>query len=178
MFALLICAALIYLVIGSFEDTVLLSGLERKSERAIDALKDLSSPRALVRRDGETKRISSREVVVGDILILEEGDRIAADATILTDSDLLVDDSLLTGESEPVTKTLGHLVYSGSLVVRGGGTAVVTAIGLQTEIGTIGKSLKQISLVQSPLQLDIRTLIRRFATFGVTLSLIVCVGYG
>jgi P-type Ca2+ transporter type 2C len=189
MFALLICAALIYLVIGSFEDTVLLSGFialsigitiyqERKSERAIDALKDLSSPRAIVKRDGETRRIPSREVVVGDLLILEEGDRIAADATILTGNDLLVDDSLLTGESEPVTKTLGDLVYSGSLVVRGGGTAVVKAIGLQTEIGTIGKSLKQITLVQSPLQLDIRTLIRRFAIFGVCLSLIVCIGYG
>lgn len=189
MFALLICAALIYLVIGSFEDTVLLSGFialsigitiyqERKSERAIDALKDLSSPRALVKRNGETKRIPSREVVVGDILILEEGDRIAADAIILTSSDLSVDDSLLTGESEPVTKTLDHLVYSGSLVVRGGGTAVVQAIGLQTEIGRIGKSLKQITLVQSPLQLDIRTLIRRFAIFGVILSLIVCLGYG
>ncbi len=189
MFALLICAALVYLVIGSFEDTVLLSGFialsigitiyqERKSERAIDALKDLSSPRALVKRDGESKRIPSREVVVGDLLILEEGDRITADATILTCNDLLVDDSLLTGESEPVAKVLGDLVYSGSLVVRGGGSAVVQAIGLQTEIGKIGKSLKQIVLVQSPLQRDIRTLIRRFAIFGVTLSLVVCIIYG
>lgn len=161
--ALLTCAALVYLLIGSFEDTVLLSGFialsigitiyqERKSERAIDALKDLSSPRALVKRDGESRRIPSREVVVGDLLILEEGNRITADATILTCNDLLV--------------------------VRGGGSAVVQAIGLQTEIGKIGKSLKQIVLVQSPLQRDIRTLIRRFAIFGVTLSLVVCIIYG
>lgn len=189
MFALLLLAAFVYLLIGSLEDAALLScfiaisiGIttfqERKSERAIEALKDLSSPRALVIRNGIAERISGREVVVGDLLILEEGDRIAADAQLGESHDLLVDESLLTGESEPIDKGSNQIVYSGSLVVRGGGTAVVHAIGLQTEIGKIGKSLKQITNAESPLQADIRVLIKRFAIFGVSLSLLVCLIYG
>lgn len=189
MFALLVIAALIYYLIGSLEDTVLLGcfigisiGItiyqERKSERAISSLKDLSSPQALVKRDGELKRIPSREVVVGDLLILEEGDRVTADADLINCSDFLLDESLLTGESEPVTKEGGQSIYAGSLVVRGRGAGIVQAIGLQTELGKIGKSLKQIAMIQSPLQADIRRLISRFALFGLIVSVIVCLTYG
>jgi len=189
MFALLLLAAFIYLLIGSLEDALLLScfialsiGIttfqERKSEKAIEALKDLSSPRALVIRDGIATRISGREVVVGDLLILEEGDRIAADSQIIDSHDLLVDESLLTGESEPIEKNADQPLYSGSLVVRGGGKALVKAIGLQTEIGKIGKSLKQITNAESPLQTDIRILVKRFAILGVSLSILVCLIYG
>ena len=189
MFILLLLAGFVYLLIGSLEDALLLlffillsigvtAFQERKSEKAIEALKDLSSPRALVIRDGQIQRISGREVVVGDLLVLEEGDRVAADAQISESHDLLVDESLLTGESEPIEKNIHQEIFSGSLVVRGGGTALVKEIGLQTEIGKIGKSLKQISNTESPLQVDIQVLIKRFAIFGVGLSIFVCLIYG
>ena len=189
MFSLLLLAGTVYLIIGSIEDALLLlcfialsigitAYQEHKSERAIEALKDLSSPRALVIREGQTERIAGREVVIGDQLILEEGDRIAADALVLDSHDLLIDESLLTGESEPIEKMNGKKVYSGSLIVRGSGLATVTAISMQTEIGKIGKSLEQISHIESPLQSDIRILIKRFAIFGVCLSMAVFLIYG
>ncbi len=189
MFALLIVASFIYLLIGSLDDALLLLcfillsiGItiyqSRKSERAIEALKDLSSPRALVMRDGTSKRISGREVVVGDLLILEEGDRIAADAKILESHDLLLDESLLTGESEPIEMRAEQIVHSGTLIVRGSGIAMVTAIGIHTEIGKIGKSLEQVNKTQSPLQIDTQILIKRFAIFGALLSLAVFIAYG
>lgn len=189
MFSLLLLAAFVYLLLGSLEDALLLTvfiGLsigittfqERKSEKAIEALKDLSSPRALVIREGKTIRISGREVVVGDTLILEEGDRIAADAQLVSCHDLLVDESLLTGESEPVEKNIDQVIFSGSMAIRGSGEAIVLKIGLQTEIGKIGKSLDQIVNSESPLQVDIRSLIKKFAIFGVSLSLIVFLIHG
>jgi Ca2+-transporting ATPase len=122
----------------------------------LDALRDLSSPRALVIRDGARIRIAGREVVRGDVMVLAEGDRIAADAVILDADDLLADESLLTGESVPVSKFAAagerqgaaqpdgdnlHAVFSGTLVVRGTATAEITATGIRTEIGKIGQSI-------------------------------------
>src|SRR6476660_1483877 len=112
MFLLLIVAALIYIALGDLRESAILSisvvvilGItifqERKTERALEALRDFSSPRALVLRDGIEQRIAGREVVRDDILILTEGDRVPADATILSCNDLMVDESLLTGESVP-----------------------------------------------------------------------------
>jgi Ca2+-transporting ATPase len=113
---------------------------ERKSERALEALRDLSSPRALVIREGEQMRIAGREVVVGDLLVLAEGDRVAADAMVCRATNLAVDESLLTGESVPVAKIAATepaermgapggdatpFVFSGSMVVPGKGTARV-----------------------------------------------------
>lgn len=189
MFSLLLLAALIYLIIGSLEDALLLTSFialsivlttfqEHKSEKAIEALKDLSSPRALVIRDGIKIRIPGRDLVPGDLMVLEEGDRIAADSKLIRSHDLLVDESLLTGESEPIEKKVTHSIYSGSMVVRGGGQAIVEKIGLQTEIGKIGKSLHQIDDYKSPLQSDIKVLIKRFAFFGISLSLLICLIYG
>lgn len=189
MFSLLLVAGFVYLLIGSLEDAVMLTAFiaasigitayqERKSEKAIEALKDLSSPRAMVIRNSQLQRVAGREVVVGDLLVLQEGDRIAADARLIEGHDLLIDESLLTGESEPIDKHAEDLVFSGSLVVRGGGMALVEAIGMQTELGKIGKSLSQLSTIISPLQADIKVLINRFAIFGVTLSAIVFLIYG
>lgn len=188
-FALLLLAGFIYLVIGKIDDALILIGFifisagitlyqERKSEKAIDALKDLSSPRAIVIRDGITQRIAGKEIVVGDILILEEGDRIPADALLLEAHDLLVDESLLSGESEPVKKDDANQVHSGCMVIRGSGVAKVTAIGMQTELGKIGKSLKQIIMLNSPLQEDIGQLIKRFTIFGIFLSALVLLIFG
>lgn len=189
MFALLLLAALLYLILGSIEDSLLLFSFivlsiaittfqEHKSEKAIEALKDLSSPRALVIREGIAQRIPCKEVVAGDVLILEEGARIPADSTLVTSNDLLVDESLLTGESEPIPKRVNQPIYSGTMVVRGGGQAIVQSIGLQTEIGKIGKSLHVIDNTESPLQSDIKVLIKRFALFGTSLSILVCLIYG
>ena len=188
-FALLLLAGSIYLVIGKIDDALILLGFifisvgitlfqERKSEKAIEALKDLSSPRAIVIRDGITQRIAGKYIVVGDILILEEGDRIPADALLIEAHDLLVDESLLTGESDPAKKDGTNQVHSGCMVIRGSGIAQVTAIGMQTELGKIGGSLKQISPLDSPLQEDIGVLIRRFTIFGISLSALVLVILG
>ena len=189
MFGLLIAAGLIYLAIGDIEDALILLGFiaisisitlfqQRKSEKAIEALKDLSSPRALVIRDGVIQRIAGRDIVVGDILMLEEGDRIPADATLLDAHDLMTDESLLTGESEPISRSNGDHIHSGCMVIRGGGVAQVTAIGMQTELGKIGKSLQQITITDSPLQQDIAILIKRFSLFGIGLSILVLLIYG
>ena len=189
MFGLLLVAGAIYLIIGSFEDALILLGFiaisiaitlyqQRKSEKAIDALKDLSSPRALVIRDGIKQRIASKEVALGDLLALEEGSRIPADALLIECHDFLVDESMLTGESEPVDKSNNELIYSGCLVIRGTGMAIVQAIGLKTELGKIGTSLGEIEGLESPLQQDIAVLIKRFAVYGLALSFIVFLIYG
>ena len=168
MFLLLLSCGIIYLIIGSLEDALILLGSvciivtmsflqERKSERTLEALRDLSSPRALVLRDGMQKRIAGRDVVTGDIVFLSEGDRIPADAFLLESQNLSVDESLLTGESVPVRKQLMHpdaalpavkpggddlpYLFSGTLVVQGTGIARVTAIGENTELGKIGKAI-------------------------------------
>ena len=115
MFALLLGSGVIYLLLGSLEEALLLLffagssvGIaivqEGRSERVLDALRDLTSPRALVIRDGKRVRIPSREVVRGDLILLAEGDRVPADAVIRVAEDLQADESLLTGEAIPVRK--------------------------------------------------------------------------
>ena len=115
MFLLLIAAGLVYLLLGSASDALMLLAFvllamsitiyqERKTERVLEALRDLSSPRALVVRDGERRRIAGREVVQGDLIVLTEGDRVPADARLLSAHDLQLDESLLSGESLPVPK--------------------------------------------------------------------------
>jgi len=116
MLILLVIAGLIYLFLGEMQDTIMLLlfvfviiGItfyqERKTEKTLEALRNLSSPRALVIRDGEQKRIAGREVVKGDIVVINEGDRVPADAIVLLSENLSIDESLLTGESIPVMKT-------------------------------------------------------------------------
>ena len=116
MLLLLIGAGAIYLVLGELKDSVVLLvsifvvlGIslyqQRKTERALEALRDLSSPRALVIRNGKEKRIAGCEVVRGDMVVLQEGDRVPADALVLSAVSLSVDESLLTGESVPVRKS-------------------------------------------------------------------------
>ncbi len=116
MFLLLIACGTLYLTLGNVRKSLMLLGFvfvimaiefyqEKKTEKALDALKDLASPRALVIRDGLEKRIAGREVVNGDIIVLQEEDRVPADATVLCSVNLTADESLLTGESAPVRKT-------------------------------------------------------------------------
>lgn len=205
MFALLIAAGVIYLLLGSVDDALMLLAFvfvsmgitiyqERKTERVLETLRDLSSPRALVVRQGEQVRIPGREVVRGDLLVLEEGDRIAADGVLVESHDLLIDESLLTGESVAVSKHAvkrtnqpraeeteidsPYRVFSGSMIVQGGGLATVTAIGGETEIGKIGRALQSLETERSPLQVEIALLVKRFAYLGAAVSLLVFLLYG
>ena len=116
MLLLLLASGALYMVLGDIQEALMLLGFvfviigitlyqERKTERSLEALRDLSSPRALVIRDGASKRIAGREVVMDDIIILTEGDRVPADGIVLAANNLTVEESLLTGESLPVHKT-------------------------------------------------------------------------
>jgi len=203
MFLLLIVSGLIYLATGEKEEAAMLlmfvfvvMGItiyqERKTERALEALKDLSSPRALVIRGGKRIRIAGREVVRSDILMLAEGDRVPADAAMRACTNLQVDESLLTGESVPVRKISCSeipdiarpggddlpFVYSGTLVVSGHGIAEVVGTGARTELGKIGKALSSVETQQTPLQRDTKKLVRDVAVVGLILSIMVIIIYG
>ncbi len=204
MLALLIGGGIVYLALGDVKEAVILLVFaclsvlitviqEARTERVLDALRDLTSPRALVIRASERKRIAGREVVRGDLIILSEGDRVPADARLLSVQDLQADESLLTGESVPVRKiqsAASHdtaarpggddlpFVYSGSLIVRGSGTAEVTATGPRSEIGKIGKSLGDLETTAPHLQTQTRRLVGIFALVGGAVSLLVVVLYG
>ena len=198
MFILLVACGSLYMLLGDIQEGLMLLGFvffvmgiefyqEKKTEKALDALKDLASPRALVIREGKTIRIAGREVVTDDIVILQEGDRVPADAVVLDCVNLMADESLLTGESVSVRKRIikeGEqafipggddipYVYSGSMIVQGNGVVRVTATGMNTEIGKIGKALE--SIVEEPTQLkrEMGTLVRRLTIIGVTLCFIV-----
>ena len=184
MLQLLLAAGAIYLLLGDFGEAVMLLcfalfdiGLvtvqENRSERTIAALTELTSPRALVLRDGSERRIAGREVVRGDILLVAEGDRVAADATLLECNDLAADESLLTGESVPVPKSADgehSRIYAGTVLVSGRGVAEVTATGARSEIGKIGLSLAQIETADTPLHRETRRLVVRLAVLGIALS--------
>ncbi len=198
MFLLLVACGTLYLVIGDMQEGLMLLSFvfvimgiefyqEKKTEKALDALKDLASPRALVIRDGETVRIPGKEVVKGDIVVLQEGDRVPADARVLQNNNLLADESLLTGESVPVRKrewrpedktfTPGGdelpIVYSGTMVVQGNGLVEVSETALDTEIGRIGKALESVKEEPTKLKKEMGRLVKTLAFIGVILCLIV-----
>ncbi|HJQ85719.1 MAG TPA: HAD-IC family P-type ATPase [Candidatus Binatia bacterium] len=203
MIALLIACGAVYLVLGDVQEAAALVvsigvvvGItlqqQRKAERALDALRDLSSPRALVIRDGGERRIAGRDVVRGDLVVLAEGDRVPADAVVLWSVSLVVDESLLTGESVPVRKSSGSegaaparpggddspFVYSGTLVVGGQAIARVTATGLASELGRIGKSLGGVGGGHTRLEGEVHRFVRVLATVGLALCAVVAVGWG
>jgi Ca2+-transporting ATPase len=204
MFGLLLGSGLVYLALGDAVEALLLLAFaslsvviavvqETRSERVLDALRDLTSPRALVVRDGERRRVAGREVVRGDLIILSEGDRVPADATLLEARELLIDESLLTGESVPVRKRaarredevkarpggddLPH-VYAGTLVVRGQGLAEVHATGLRSEIGRIGQTLGGIETESPRLSRQTARLVRTAAGIGLLCCLLAFLLYG
>jgi len=200
IFLLLVGGGIIYLILGDLQEALILLGFvtlivgisfyqEGKTEHTLEALRDLSSPRALVIRDREQKRIAGREVVIGDMLVLAEGDRIPADAIVLSCTNLSTDESLLTGESLPINKVATKFeaiadskmsppggenlpfVYSGTLVVQGQGIVQVKEIGAQTEMGKIGNALQKVKPELTPLQQEMNRLVNRL--FGIALSLCV-----
>ncbi|MDD4257193.1 MAG: HAD-IC family P-type ATPase, partial [Bacteroidales bacterium] len=202
MFLLLVACGTLYMVLGDKEEGIMLLGFvfvimgiefyqERKSEKALEALKDLASPRAIVIRNGEEVRIAGREVVCDDILVLQEGDRVPADATVLSGVSLLVDESLLTGESVPVRKQDWNgetedvqpggedqpYVYSGSLVVQGHGIAKVTHIGMNTQIGKIGKALEDVEETPTKLKSEIGKMVKNLTVVSSVLCAVVILVY-
>jgi Ca2+-transporting ATPase len=202
MFLLLVACGTLYLILGDVQEGLMLLSFvfvvmgiefyqEKKTEKALDALKDLASPRALVIRDGETKRIPGKEVVTGDIVILQEGDRVPADALVLNSVNLLADESLLTGESVPVRKREWKegdnafipggddipVVYSGSMIVQGNGIVKVTTTALNTEIGKIGKALDSVKEEPTQLKREMGTLVKRLAIIGILLCVLVIAIY-
>ena len=205
MLALLIGAGLVYLALGDFHEALILvafAGLsiiitvvqETRTERALEALRDLTSPRALVIRDGLRTRIAGRDVVRGDLVVLGEGDRVPADGWLVRNEGLHLDESLLTGESVPVRKTACGpdgptaaarpggddlpFVYSGSLVVRGTGLCVVMATGAASEIGRIGQALSTLETEAPRLRQQTRRLVVWFAAIGGGASLLAVLLYG
>jgi Ca2+-transporting ATPase len=182
MFLLLAAATGIYLVVGDLHEALVLAASiagvvaitvaqERKAERALDALRDLSSPRALVLRDGERRRISGAEVARGDLILLSEGDRVPADARLLQASELGADESLLTGESLPVAKRAGDTVFSGTLVTSGQGRAEVVSTGTRTELGRIGVSLAALRPEKTSLERETARIVKVVAAAAVSASL-------
>ncbi len=210
MFGLLLGSGIVYLILGDLTEALLLLAFasisvviaivqQSRSERVLEALRDLSSPRALVLRHGEQHRIPGREVVRGDLLLLAEGDRVPADARLLQAMDMQADESLLTGESVPVRKLAEKVgagdtansastvrpggddlpfVFSGTLIVRGQGLAEVTATGPRSEIGKIGQALETIDNAPPRLTQETRRLVRAFGLFGLVCCLVAVLLYG
>ncbi len=200
MFSLLLGAGVLYLLLGDLQEGLILLGLvlvvlaltlyqEGKTEHALASLRDLTSPRALVLRDGQPVRIAGQDVVYGDVLIVAEGDRVAADALLINATDVQVDESLLTGEPLPVDKTpinaqgdtpsiAQSTLYSGTLIVRGHGLARVTATGLHSEMGRIGVALAGLSSEPSPLRLQTARLMQVLAVVAFVASVLLVLAFG
>lgn len=209
MLMLLLAAGAINLVLAEPLDSLLLMAMvlivisisiiqERKAENALAALRDLTSPMALVIRDSVELKIASRDVVIGDLILVSEGDRVPADAVLLSSTNLLLDESALTGESLAVQKLqssreIGAVnkpkqmgrpsgdgspwIFSGSLVVKGRGLARVLATGPNTELGRIGTALKDIELEKTPLQKEIDRLVKIVATIGLLAAITVTISF-
>ena len=213
MFLLLLAAGTLYLVFGDLQEGLTLFGFvvvtvaltlyqEGRTERAIEALRNLTSPRALVIRDGQPQRIAGRDVVRGDLLKLSEGDRVAADALLVSADGVRADESLLTGEAVPVGKRVARPdelpaatrpgdtarmppggdelpgVYAGTLIVQGHALARVTATGARSEIGRIGTALGTVENERSPLQKQTARLVRNLALLALALSLALVLVHG
>ncbi len=179
MFILLCITCAVYFFVAAFQEgfimlaaIIIVSGIsfyqDYRSRNAVEALKKLSAPRANVLREGVMMQVATEDIVVDDILLLEEGEVVGADGLILAASDFSLNESLLTGESLPVSKTAGNKdnVYKGSLIVSGSATVKVIATGNKTMFGKIGLSLKEITVIKTPLQQQVRLFVKYMVWFG------------
>jgi len=205
MFLLLLGCAFLYFILGDKTQAAMLLVFvvvimwitcfqEYRSEQAIVALRNLSSPRAFVIRDGKGKRIAGLEVVPEDIIVLNEGDTVPADARLFIANNVLVNEAILTGESQPVrkigidesqivsiTRAGGDdlpFIYSGTQVIQGSGYAKIFATGANTEIGKIGKNLNTLSADRTLLQKETDRLIRNFSILGFAICILLAMVYG
>ncbi|MBL8898510.1 MAG: ATPase, partial [Planctomycetes bacterium] len=198
MLLLLLAAAGLYLLLGDTGEALVLFvavfaviGLEwvqeGRAQRALEALKQLTSPRAQVLRDGVVVTVPARELVAGDVVHLAEGDRVPADLLLRSGTSLRLDESLLTGESAPVARHPdaratalpapggegGAGLFSGALVVAGHGAAEVLATGPRSAIGKIGAALHEDERERTPLQREVDRLVRWVAVLGLGLCVLV-----
>lgn len=199
MFLLLLAASAIYFVLGDVSEALTLlafvAGIvfltvfqSHRTAQVLDSLREMSAPRAQVLRDGQRQLVSAAELVPGDVVFVDEGARVPADGTLTEAHELSVDESLLTGESVSVNKSasranvrseqaLDSQLFFGSMVVQGQGQMIVTATGPNTTLGRIGKSLTGITEARSPLQLETRTFVNRFALTAIALCLLLVAAY-
>ena len=203
MFLLLVACGLIYLALGDRNEALMLLGFvfvvmgitfvqQRRIERSLEALRDMSSPQALVLRGGRTRKVSGRELVCGDIVLLAEGDRVPADLVLIEASNLSVDESMLTGESVPVIKQVTATasgaepptpaevergVFSGTLVTQGTAHGRVVATGERSALGRIGQSLAGLGGEDTPIQNETRGVVKRVAMVGLVLAAGLAVAY-
>ncbi|NCN11383.1 MAG: cation-translocating P-type ATPase [Leptospira sp.] len=185
MFLLLLSCGFLYLILGDYtEGIILLCTIfliigttfyqYRKTERALEAMQKLSSPRVLVQRDERQYKVAGREIVPGDLIFLYEGDRVPADCLLLTASNFTVDESLLTGESIPVQKSIEkdeNRIFSGTLVVQGRAEARVEHTGRTAELGKIATSLSELEQQETQLQKEMKVLITRLGILGGFISI-------
>lgn len=181
MFLLLVAAASIYYISGDYGDGIFMTVAiflvaaislfqEARSRNAIDALKKLSQPKSKVIRNSEVIEIPSEEIVLGDFIQIEEGTFIPADATIIQSNDFSVNEAILTGESLSVFKNEASeikQVFQGTIVATGMAICEVTAIGNQTSLGKIGKSLEEIQEEKTPLQIQINNFVKKMSIIGL-----------
>ncbi len=186
MFIILLAACIIYFAVGQYKEGIIMlvsifivAGIslfqEYRSKNAVQALKKISAAKATVIRDGKTISIAAEEIVVDDMVLLEEGEIVAADGLIITANDFSLNESIITGESFAVSKTADNVnnVYKGTLVTSGSAAVKINAVGLQTMFGKIGLSLKEITVVKTPLQLQVRAFVRNMVWIGVVAFLVV-----
>jgi Ca2+-transporting ATPase len=180
MVILLLVSAAIYMISGKKGDAVFLAASvvfvagislyqDGRSRNALEKLKDFSQPLCRVIRDGNIKAIKSEELVVGDSLIVEEGTSIMADGVIVHSNDFSVNESTLTGDSLSIFKdpsASDNLIFHGTTVVSGLAVATVTAIGNQTRLGKIGKSLEEITGEKTPLELQVNNFVKKMVIAG------------
>lgn len=187
MMLLLLTASAIYFINGKIGDGIFLTiaivfqtsiSLYQysRSKNAIEKLKIFSQPNCKVIRNGSVVEIRSEEVVVGDSLMVEEGTLIVADGTIIHSNDFSVNESVLTGESLPVFKdksNTDHFIYSGTTVSGGMAIATITAVGNDTKLGKIGKSLESIKEEKTPLEIQIANFVKKMAIAGTIVFIVV-----
>ena len=187
MLILLLVASSIYFITGDTGDgifmvsaIVLVSAIslyqDSRSRNALQKLKNFTQPHCKVIRNGEVLEIKSDELVVGDSLMVEEGTSISADGQIIHSNDFSVNEAILTGESFAVSKdknTTDHFIYLGTTVASGLAIATITAIGNQTRLGKIGKSLEEIQEEKTPLELQINNFVKKMVLAGAIIFLVV-----
>jgi Ca2+-transporting ATPase len=205
MLILLLACAVLYFPLGEIHEAFILLAAasliivitilqEQKTEKALSALRELASPKAIVIRNGKQQSIPRREVVRGDLIVLNEGDRVPADALVIDTKHILIDESILTGESLAVRKTVWNGIttpesirpggddqptaYFGTMVVGGKAIASVFATGQKTELGKIGKSLQYIQAEDTRLKKEVQKITTGMAFFGIGVCVVVIIIYG
>lgn len=203
MLLLLLVSGLIYFTLGDLKDAAMLFVSviivisitvyqEQRSEKVLESLRQLSSPKTIVIRNGRYDQVSSREIVPGDIVVIREGDRIPGDGFLLSSTNIAVDESVLTGESLAVRKSVWNgqdefkrpggddlsSIFSGTLVVQGHGLARIFTTGVHTEVGKIGKTLETIQDEDTLLQKETVSIVRTVAIIGLALCIFITVLYG